>query len=565
MLIFAGVRLKPKTMNKFFSLLTFLLLSAVVTGQQVPREQVVLEIGTGTWCQYCPGASMAAEDLINAGYNVAVIKNHNGDAYTNAASNYRNSYYNITGYPTARFDGLTPYVGGSNSQSLFSAYLPYVNARNNVPSSFTISIEGSVTGGVYTANITATRVATYTNNNLKLHLVLTESEIQENWQGQTELNWVQRMMIPNHFGTALDFTTQTTHNVSLNFTPNPEWKVVHMELVAFLQNDVTKEITQATKIPLSALLPTLNIDLANTMVANVPAKVGFGRLSPEVHIQNLGAENITSAEIHYMVNNETPMVYNWTGDLAYLDEDIVNLPEVDFTLEMANSIKVYISNPNNQNDLNPVNDTINTPFVFLTNGYEPSATLVIKTDNNPGETTWELQDGSGTVLQAGGPYTTPNTVSIVPLTPTALGNYRFIFKDSGNNGICCMSGNGMYKIADKNNQTIVSGGAFYGTHTTDFSFGTPVGIVQPEVAGFKVYPNPASGYVKIELEQYRNDFVNISISDIAGRRMIQQQNMNMAPGFHQIELNTSNLSDGVYLLQIEVNGSRSVQKLIIRK
>ena len=552
-------------MNRILSIFTFVLLSCGLMGQQVAREQVVLEIGTGTWCQYCPGASMAAEDLINAGYNVAVIKNHNGDAYTNAASNFRNSYYNITGYPTARFDGLTPYVGGSNTQSLFSAYLPYVNARNNVPSSFTISLDGSVTGGVYTANITATRVATYSNNNLKLHLVLTESEIQENWQGQTELNWVQRLMIPNHYGTALDFTTQTTHNVSLNFTPDPTWKVVHMELVAFLQNDVTKEITQATKIPLSALLPTLNIDLANTLVANVPAKVGFGRLSPEVHIQNLGAANITSAAIHYQVNNETPVVYNWAGNLAYLDEAIVNLPEVDFTLEMTNKIKIYVSNPNNQTDLNPVNDTINTPFVFLTSGYESPATLVIKTDNNPGESTWELQDGSGTVLQAGGPYTNPNTVIIIPLTSTALGNYRFIFKDAGNNGICCLTGNGMYKTADKNNQTIVSGGAFYGTHTTDFSFGTPVGIVQPEVAGLKVYPNPASNVINIELEQYRKDDVNISLSDISGRRLIRISKTSMMPGYHIFDMNTSSLTNGVYILSIEVNGSRSVQKIIIRK
>lgn len=38
----------------------------------VPREMVVLEIGTGTWCPYCPGASMGAHDLLEAGYNVAV-------------------------------------------------------------------------------------------------------------------------------------------------------------------------------------------------------------------------------------------------------------------------------------------------------------------------------------------------------------------------------------------------------------------------------------------------------------------------------------------------------------
>jgi len=42
------------------------------------REMVILEIGTGTWCVYCPGAQMGGEDLVNNGHSVAVVEHHGG-------------------------------------------------------------------------------------------------------------------------------------------------------------------------------------------------------------------------------------------------------------------------------------------------------------------------------------------------------------------------------------------------------------------------------------------------------------------------------------------------------
>ena len=100
-------------MKKFTFLLLMLLLQAFLFAQNVEREKVVLEIGTGTWCQYCPGAAAAADQLVEEGKDVAVIEHHNGDNYDNTYSNYRNdTYYNLSGYPTAHFDGSTEEVGG---------------------------------------------------------------------------------------------------------------------------------------------------------------------------------------------------------------------------------------------------------------------------------------------------------------------------------------------------------------------------------------------------------------------------------------------------------------------
>lgn len=244
----------------------------------VPRNKVVVEIGTGTWCPYCPGAAMGADDLVLNGHPVAVIENHNGDAYANVYSNARNSYYGITGYPTAFFDGLNPYVGGSNTASMYNNYLPRVNARLAIPSHFTINAGGGSDGNTVNLTVTIEKTEPDTNTNLRLHCALTESDILQAWQGQTHLEFVNRIMVPDQNGTTIDFTGGDVVTVPLSFTLNPAWVVGNCEIVLFLQNNSTKEILQGTKYTLAELggaspVPFTNIDFPDmylTGTATVP-------------------------------------------------------------------------------------------------------------------------------------------------------------------------------------------------------------------------------------------------------------------------------------------------------
>ncbi len=90
------------------------------------REMVVLEIGTGTWCTYCPGSQMGADDLVENGCSVAVIEYHNGDSFTNNYSNARNTYYGISGFPTAVFDGVQSFVGGDHNLSMYQVLSSHI-------------------------------------------------------------------------------------------------------------------------------------------------------------------------------------------------------------------------------------------------------------------------------------------------------------------------------------------------------------------------------------------------------------------------------------------------------
>ena len=232
------------SMTKFFNTYT------------TERDMVLLEIGTGTWCQYCPGAAMGADDLIDNGQSVAVIENHNGDSFTYAASDARNNYYGITGYPTAVFDGQLKFIGGSNTQSMYSNYLPIYNSRVPINSAYSLSIFGDHSGSDYNITVRVHKVATTPPyNNIVLQFALTESDILFNWQGQTHLNFVSRVMSPDANGTPLDFGSGDIQDIHLTFTMGSGWVSDNCELVAFIQNNDDKEILQGTKLDLNALAP----------------------------------------------------------------------------------------------------------------------------------------------------------------------------------------------------------------------------------------------------------------------------------------------------------------------
>ncbi len=148
------------------------------------RQMVILEIATGTWCTYCPGASLGAHDLLSNGKKVGVIKNHNGDPFANSYSNARNTYYGVPGFPTAFFDGVLSFVGGDHSVSMYSYYLPLYEEREVVKSAFSVQIFGLNTGADYNITVRVTKMADIPDSyNPVLHLVLTESNIPFNWQG----------------------------------------------------------------------------------------------------------------------------------------------------------------------------------------------------------------------------------------------------------------------------------------------------------------------------------------------------------------------------------------------
>ena len=92
----------------------------------------------------------------------------------------------------------------------------------------------------------------------------------------------------------------------------------------------------------------------------------------------------------------------------------------------------------------------------------------VLTDNAGGETTWDIKDGAGQVVGAGGPYESNTQYYInIGLPP---GDYTFTIYDSTGDGICCANGSGHYTLTNTTtSQVIADGGEFGPSESTPFT------------------------------------------------------------------------------------------------
>ena len=175
---------------KRLTLLFLLCLFITSTFAQTQRNKVVLEVMTGTWCVFCPGWALAADDFHLNGDDVAVIEYHVGDAYQTNSALARDGYYNATGYPTAIFDGTDQSSGGHASLSVYNQnYNRYTSAIGvGSPIDMDMNWAYDTINQNFTLNVMMEQVSSLpAGASPVLHLAITESHIPANWFGLTEI------------------------------------------------------------------------------------------------------------------------------------------------------------------------------------------------------------------------------------------------------------------------------------------------------------------------------------------------------------------------------------------
>jgi PKD repeat protein len=317
-------------MKRIFIALVFSLFAVFSFAQQIDRHLVLVEIATGTWCYYCPGAAMGADDLHENGDPVAIIENHNGDSFANSYSNIRNSYNGVGGIPQANFDGsYNEYVGGNHTNSLYNVYIIRVNNRMAIQTSYDIAISGYHSDDEYHMTVSVTKVAEDDASSLKVRLALTESDIQFNWQGMTEVNFVNRLMVPGAAGTSVSFdSVGQTIDIPLDFTfNNVSWILENCELVAFLQDDGSKENMNAITMMVSEVpsaVPVANFEATPTS-GYAPLTVQFTDLSTGVFDEwawDFGdGETSTEQNPEHIYNNSGTYAVSLTVSGEYGSDD----------------------------------------------------------------------------------------------------------------------------------------------------------------------------------------------------------------------------------------------------
>lgn len=492
---------------KKFTLLFICLLSISALFAQVTRNKVVVEVGTGTWCQYCPGAAMGVDDLIENGWPVAAIENHNGDNYDNDYSNARNTFYGIGSFPTAFFDGVSSIVGGSHSQSMYSSYLPRVQQRMDVPSEVTIGVTGSHTGTTYNVIVIVTKVADINGSNIKLHLCITESHIVFSWQGQTEVSYVNRLMVPDQLGTTLDFTNSDVLEIPLTFNIQVGWNLAQLELVAFVQTNSNKEIHNGYKVKLAFLIPPpppLGAAFSSDTTGCATYPVQYTDMSAGNptgwYWQFPGGTPDTSRE-------QNPLItYNTTGKFD-VSLKVIRGTHSDSTM-MPDYIDIY---PLPEVTFGPLEDMcINYPPIELTQGYPAGGTY----------------SGLGVVDGYFDPYI------------AHLGDHTITYTYMDENGCQNSTEQNIYVDAC-------------------------VGVPENQGVQIMTLPNPTKGTFKLSVTGME-DVMNLRIMNITGKIIYQQENIQVN-GNYNMMIDLSGNSNGIYYIKVDGNKSSYFRKIILQK
>jgi len=493
---------------------------------------------------------MGAEDLIINGKDVIVIEYHISDVFETSSALQRQQYYWVTALPTVFFDGVIDYEGGNNTTSMYETYLPLYETRKAILSSFSMDTEGANSMQTdYVVDISIEKVAANSSSNLALIVALTETEIPYIWMGQPNVNYCERFMLPDAHGTQLDFSSGDNLEFSFSFSIDPDWVVENCELVAWIQDLNTKEIHQGIKRNLTEFggLPQQDVFLKR---AYSPSTVCQNFIEPKAEITNLGTENLTSLEFHYQINDEDLQEYAWTGDLLPSATIVVDLPGVDFGIETSNSMMVYATNPNGLQDQFPYNDTTFNTIETAANVSSP-VTVVLKLDDFPEETSWEVLDSEGTVLYSGGDYTEPGVFVTESLTLDEPDCYSFKIYDAGGNGL---SGTGLFKLM-YGTQIFYTGKDFGFQDEVQFGIDiTKVGNMDNQVT-VNIFPNPASDIIFINGDELIESLVVFS-SD--GRRMEDLQ-INRT----SFQLTTTDYPKGNYIFLITTESGRKIEKIVI--
>ncbi|MFC2086354.1 T9SS type A sorting domain-containing protein [Bacteroidota bacterium] len=79
-----------------------------------------------------------------------------------------------------------------------------------------------------------------------------------------------------------------------------------------------------------------------------------------------------------------------------------------------------------------------------------------------------------------------------------------------------------------------------------------------------IYPNPASGDVKLNYILISRAFVSISIVDITGKEILQIVSEDQKEGNYSVNINLGNIEAGIYFCKFNINNIISLKKIVIQ-
>jgi hypothetical protein len=180
-------------------------------------------------------------------------------------------------------------------------------------------------------------------------------------------------------------------------------------------------------------------------------------------------------------------------------------------------------------------------------------------------------------VACGAAFTPDATVDMVPvapgslvytisgtITPDANGfmNFKYRINHSWDN-------DELRNVGDGNRHALLPAGATSVLIASVFDDSTNTvtnvsGINNPTLATIQtIYPNPSFDYSRVAFNVLEAGEVNVFVSDVSGRRVMDVANRDLGFGTHEVGINTADLAPGMYLVTVQVGNSQVSQKLSV--
>ena len=288
--------------------------------------------------------------------------------------------------------------------------------------------------------------------------------------------------------------------------------------------------------------------------------------NPLIKIRNYGSAPLTTLEIEYKVVGGSVHTYNWSGNLAFLETEEVELPNLNNWSGAANIFEVTLKNPNGQTDDYDANNSMQSEFEMVPEYPETFALWVqtnagvINTLTQESETSWDFYDANGTsVFTSGSLVSNTQFRDTLSFTP---GCYTFVMEDTDEDGLdfwANSDGGGMVRFREIGASWLKSFNADFGTNIIhQFTIGGSQSTNQESNNGWKVFPNPTKNNIIIEgVSDTKSEII---ILNSLGEEVIKL--INRTSGFISETIDLSKLETGIYFVKIRDDKSQIIKKVV---
>jgi hypothetical protein len=286
--------------------------------------------------------------------------------------------------------------------------------------------------------------------------------------------------------------------------------------------------------------------------------------NPRVVLQNTGELPLTKCTIRCWISYGDWLEYEWTGNLGFLEKEIVEIPVTDLAwwrdYEGLQTFTAQVYAIDGYPDLDEYanNNTLSTKFDAPESINGPFY-VWLTTNNKANENNYRLEDASGTILFQRNSMT--NNTQYKDTFDLAPGCYSIILEDTDHDGLSFWYSSqvegetsGQFRLRLVGGSYIeVFNGDFGHYNRYDFSVGFTLGEDEIELDHeVMVFPNPTNGQCTIEVSGFVNDQADLIIFDLMGRP-VHTEKMIATSNFAEAHPNLTHLPSGQYIVKIVTN------------